>query len=153
MNISTELLETIENIKRFANLYIEQMYLHALNNKMYPLQENDLLFMVSEIGRNKVYLLTTPFYKWLLEQELSIERTNALAYMWRHAFITHLEHLQAVCLNILRRPILVKFRKQMINDDRSLKYNEFSIDWISAYIKYNKSYICEYIDAGNLYLK
>jgi hypothetical protein len=41
----------------------------------------------------------------------------------------------------------------MINDDRSLKYNEFSIDWISEYIKYNKSYICEYIDAGNLYLK
>lgn len=153
MTISRELLETIENIKRYANLYIEQMYLNALNNKMYPLQEDDLLFMVSEIGRNKVYLCTSPFYKWLLNQDPSIERTNALAYMWRHAFITHLQHLQVVCLNILRRPILVKFRKQMINDARSLKYDEFSIDWISNYIKYNKSYICEYIDAGNVYLK
>ena len=151
--MSVELFETIENIKQYANLYIEQMYLEALNNKMYPLQENDLLFMVSEIGRNKVYLSTIPFYKWLLEQAHSIERTNALAYMWRYSFITHLEHLQVVCLNILRRPVLVKFRKQMINDDRSLKYNEFSIEWISRYIKYNKSYICEYIDAGNLCLK
>ena len=151
--MSAELLETVENITRYANVYIEQMYLNALNNKMYPLQENDLLFMVTEIGRNKVYLLTTPFYKWLLEQEPSIERTNALAYMWRHAFITHLEHLQVVCLNILRRPMLVSIRKQMMNEDRTLKYNEFSIDWISKYIKYNKSYICEYIDAGNLNLK
>ena len=153
MSIGTELLETIGNINQYANLYIEQMHLDALNNKMYSLQENDLLFMVSEIGRNKVYLSRTPFYKWLLEQEPSIERTNALAYMWRHAFITHLQHLQVVCLNILRRPILVKFRKQMINDDRSLKYNEFSIDWISKYIVNNKSYICEYIDGGNLHLK
>ena len=153
MSIGTELLETIENIKRYANIYIEQMYLDALNNKMYPLKENDLLFMVSEIGRNKVYLSTTPFYKWLLEQVPSIERANALAYMWRHAFIRHLKHLEVVCLYILDRPILVKFRKQMINDDRSLKYNEFSIDWISKYIKCNKSYICEYIDGGNLHLK
>lgn len=153
MTTNTEVLETIENIKRYANVYIEQMYLDALNNKMYPLQENDLLFMVSEIGRNKVYLLTTPFYKWLLEQETSIERSNALAYMWRHAFISHLQHLEAICLNILRRPILVKFRKQMINDNRLLKYNEFSIEWISKYIKCNKSYVCEYIDAGNLHLK
>jgi hypothetical protein len=153
MSIGRELLETIENIKRYANVYIEQMYFDALNNKMYPLQENDLLFMVSEIGRNKVYLSTTPFYKWLLEQDPSIERANALAYMWRHAFISHLQHLEVVCLNILGRPILVKFRKQMINDDRSLKYNEFSIEWISKYIKCNKSYVCEYIDSGNLYLK
>ena len=153
MSIGTELLETIENITRYANIYIEQMYLDALNNKMYPLKENYLLFMVSEIGRNKVYLLTSPFYKWLLEQEPSIERTNALAYMWRHAFISHLQHLEVVCLNILGRPILLKFRKQMINDDRSLKYNEFSIDWISKYIVNNKSYICEYIDGGNLHLK
>jgi hypothetical protein len=153
MSIGRELLETIENINRYANLYIEQMYLDALNKKMYQLQENDLLFMVSEIGKNKVYLLRTPFYKWLLEQDSSIERTNALAYMWRHAFISHLQHLEMVRLHILGRPILVKFRKQMINDDRSLKYNEFSIDWISNYIKCNKSYICEYIDAGNLHLK
>ena len=153
MTISRELLETIENIKRYANLYIEQMYLNALNNKMYPLQEDDLLFMVSEIGRNKLYLSTIPFYKWLLEQETSIERTNVLAYMWRHAFITHVEYLQIICLNILLRPILVKVRKQMINDDRSLKYNEYSIDWISRYIKSNKSYICEYINAGILHLK
>ena len=153
MSIGTELLETIENITRYANIYIEQMYLHALNNKMYPLQENDLLFMVSEIGRNKVYLLKTPFYEWLLEQDPSIERANALAYMWRHAFISHLQHLEMVCLNILGRPILVKFRKQMINDNRSLKYNECSIEWISKYIFNNKSYICEYIDAGNLDLK
>jgi hypothetical protein len=153
MTTNTEVSETIENIKRYANVYIEKMYLDALNNKMYPLQENDLLFMVSEIGRNKVYLLTTPFYKWLLEQEPSIERSNALAYMWRHAFISHLQHLEAICLNILRRPILVKFRKQMINDNRLLKYNEFSIEWISKYIQCNKSYVCEYIDAGNLDLK
>ena len=153
MSIGTELLETIENITRYANIYIEQMYFEVLNNKMYPLQEDDLLFIVSEIGRNKLYLSTIPFYKWLLEQESSIERTNALAYMWRHAFISHLQHLEVICLNILGRPILLKFRKQMINDDRSLKYNEFSIDWISKYIVNNKSYICEYIDGGNLHLK
>ena len=151
--MSVELFETIENIKQYANRYIEQMYFEVLNNKMYPLQEDDLLFIVSEIGRNKLYLSTIPFYKWLLEQESSIERTNALAYMWRHAFITHVEHLQIVCLNILRRPILVKFRKQMINNDRLLKYNEYSIDWISRYIKSNNTYICEYINAGILHLK
>ena len=58
MSIGTELLETIENITRYANIYIEQMYFEALNNKMYPLQEDDLLFIVSEIGRNKLYLST-----------------------------------------------------------------------------------------------
>jgi len=151
--MSRELFETIEIVKQYANVYIEHMYLMALNNKMYPLHEDNLLFMVSEIGRNKVYLGTIPFYKWLLEQEQLIERTNALAYMWRHAFITHLDNLQAICFNILGKPILLKFRKQMINDNRVLKYNEYSINWITEYIKNNKSHICEYIGAGDLYLK
>jgi hypothetical protein len=151
--MSRELFETIEIVKQYANVYIEHMYLTALNNKMYPLHEDNLLFMVSEIGRNKVYLGTIPFYKWLLEQDQLIERTNALAYMWRHAFITHLDTLQAISLNILGKPILVKFRKQMINDNRVLKYNEYSINWITEYIKNNKSHICEYIGAGDLYLK
>lgn len=151
--MSRELFETIEIVKQYANVYIEHMYLMALNNKMYPLHEDNLLFMVSEIGRNKVYLGTIPFYKWLLEQDQLIERTNALAYMWRHAFITHLDTLQAISFNILGKPILVKFRKQMINDNRVLKYNEYSINWITEYIKNNKSHICEYIGAGDLYLK
>jgi hypothetical protein len=73
--------------------------------------------------------------------------------MWRHAFITHLDTLQAISFNILGKPILVKFRKQMINDNRVLKYNEYSINWITEYIKNNKSHICEYIGAGDLYLK
>ena len=47
----------------------------------------------------------------------------------------------------------MKEKTKITTQEEVLKYNEFSIDWISKYIVNNKSYICEYIDGGNLHLK
>ncbi len=152
--MSVELNETIENVKRYANIYIEEMYLGLLKLNMYPSHENDLTFMVSEVGRNYEYLKKNPFYKWLLDQEHTLERTNALAYMWRHAYLTKMKNLHVICSTVIMRQITLCFRKQMMNQEIAMKYNESSNSWISNYIRHNTSYICDYIDAGgNVYLK
>ena len=151
--MSVELNETIETVKRYANLYIEEMYRGLLNLDMYALHTENLTFMVSEVSRNHVYLAKNPFYKWLLEQESTVERTNALAFMWRHAFLTHLYNLNIICSTIMNRQLSLSFRKRMMNEDQGIKYNESSIYWISNYINRNRDYICDYIDAGNVFLK
>lgn len=151
--MSVELNETIENVKRMANMYVEEMYLGLLTLNMYPLHTHNLSFMVSEVGRNYVYLDSNPFYKWLLEQPRSAERTNALAFMWRNAFLTKLNNLNIICSTIINRQITLSFRKQMMNQEQALKYNQSSNRWISDYIKHNTPYICDYIEAGNVFLK
>ena len=152
--MSVELNETIENVKRLANTYIEEMYFGLLNLNMYPLHHSDNLhFMVSEVGRNYIYLNTNPFYKWLLEQPMSLERTNALAFMWRYTFIKKLDKLNIICSTIMNRQIPLSFRKRIIMNNKTLEYNQDSCNWISKYIQNNTSYICDYIEAGNIFLK
>ena len=151
--MSLELNETIQNVKKFANTYIEEMYWGLLTLNIYPLQHDNIHFIVSEVGRNYVFLDTNPFYKWLLEQPLSIERTNALAFMWRHSFLKKLDNLNIICSTIINRQIMItfSFRKYLMNQYQD--YNKSSSDWISNYIKHNTPYICDYIEAGNVSLK
>ena len=151
--MSVELNETIENVKRMANTYIEEMYMGLLTLHMYTSQSENLNFMVSEVGRNYVYLNTNPFYEWLSEQPMSAERTNALAFMLRHTFIKKLDKLNIICSTIINRPIPLSFRKRVIVNSQVLEYNTTSSIWISNYIKNNTSYICDYIEAGNAFLK
>ena len=150
--MSIELNETIQNVKRFANTYIEEMYWGILTLNIYPLHSDNIQFMVCEVGRNYVFLNTNPFYKWLLEQPMSLERTNALAFMWRHSFLKKLDKLNIIYSTIINRqiPITFSFRKYLMNDQ---DYNKSSSDWISNYIKHNTPYICDYIEAGNVFLK
>ena len=150
--MSVELNETIETVKRYANLYIEEMYRGLLNLDMYALHTENLTFMVSEVSRNHVYLAKNPFYKWLLEQESTVERTNALAFMWRHSFLKKLDNLNIICSTIINKPITITFCHHMMIR-QSLEYNQSSSSWISYYIKNNTPYICDYIDAGNAFLK
>ena len=151
--MSVELNETIETVKRMANAYIEEMYMGLLTLQMYPSQSENIHFMVSEVGRNYVYLNTNPFYKWLLEQPKSDERTNALAFMLRHTFIKKLDKINIICSTIMNRPIPLSFHKRIIINSQVLEYNTTSSTWISNYIKNNTSYICDYIEAGNVFLK
>lgn len=150
--MSVELNETIEIVNRLANMYIEKMYLKVLTLNMYALHTHNLQFMVSEVGRNPVYLNTNPFYEWLLEQPRSEERTVALAFMWRHSFLKKLDNLNIICSTIINKPITVTFCHHMMIR-QSLEYNQSSSSWISYYIKNNTPYICDYIDAGNAFLK
>lgn len=152
--MSVELNETIENVKRYANLYIEEMYLGLLTLDMYALHTDNLTFMVGEVSRNHIYLAEqNSFYEWLLEQEHSVERTNALAFMWRHAYITHLHNLNIICSTVMNRQISLSFRKRMMNEVQGLNYKDSSIYWISNYINRNTGYVCDYIKAGQLGLK
>lgn len=146
--MSVELNKTIENVRRYANVYIEEMYQGLISLDMYALHTDNLTFMVCEVSRNHIYLAKFPFYKWLLEQEKSAERTNALAFMWRHAYLTHLHNLNIICSTVMNRQVSLSFRKRMMNETQGLNYNESSIYWISNYINRNTEYVCDYIDAG-----
>ena len=120
---------------------------------MYQSHTDDLQFMVSEVGRNHVRLAMNPFYRWLLKQERCVERTNALAFMWRNAFISKLNTLHVICSTVMNRPMPISFRKRMMNEEDSIKYNHTSSIWISKYIQGNIAHICDYIDAGTAFLK
>jgi hypothetical protein len=150
--MSLELNDTIQNVKTLANTYIEEMYWQLLTLQIYPLQHDNIHFIVSEVGRNYVFLNTNPFYKWLLEQPLSIERTNALAFMWRHSFLKKLDNLNIIWSTIINRQITLSIRKHLMMNQYQ-DYNKSSSDWISNYIKHNTPYICDYIEAGNVSLK
>ena len=153
--MSVELNESIENVKRLANTYIEEMCMRLSSLNIYQLRSDNLHFMVSDVGRNYTYLNTTPFYKWLVEQPRSDERTNALAFMLRHTFIKKLDTINIICSTIMNRQtqIPLSFYKRIILNSPVIEYNTTSSTWISNYIKNNTSYICDYIEAGNVYLK
>ena len=151
--MSVEVNETIETVKRMANMYIEEMYMGVLTLNMYTAQSDNLNCMVSEVGRNYVYLNTNPFYKWLLDQPLSDERTTALAFMSQYTFIKKLDRINILRSSIINRPIPLSFHKRIIVNGCIMEHNTMSSTWISNYIKTNTTYICDYIKVGNVDLK